>query len=137
MQYRYILAPFFGWIVADLLKSLITSIKTSRWRFEPLSYGGFPSSHASVACTTTTLIGFREGFDTPAYGLALTVTVLFIVDALQLRRWVGQHAKALNALRVSQADLQPLRESVGHTPVEILGGIVLGFGCGTVLHWLN
>ena len=51
------------------------------------------------------LIGLREGINTPAYGLALMVTVLFIVDALQLRRWVGQHARELNALRVSQASM--------------------------------
>lgn len=137
MSLSYVVAPFVGWIVADLLKSLISSIKTGRWRFEPLSYGGFPSSHATVAVTTTTLIGLREGYNSPTYGLALTVTVLFIVDALQLRRWVGQHARALNALRVSQAELQPLRESVGHTPVEIAAGVALGLACGFLVNWLS
>jgi uncharacterized protein len=136
-SYSYVAAPFVGWIVADVLKTVINAIKSGRWRFEPLSYGGLPSSHASVACTTTTLIGLREGLDSPTYGLALTVTVSFIVDALYLRQWVGQQAKALNALRVSQADLQPLRERVGHTPLEILAGIAVGAACGALLHWLG
>jgi acid phosphatase family membrane protein YuiD len=137
MSISYIVAPFVGWIAADVLKTVINGIQTRRWRFEPLSYGGLPSSHASVTCTTTTLIGFRAGFDTPEYSLALTITVLFIVDALYLRQWVGQQAKALNALRVNDVELKPLRERVGHTPLEIVAGIALGVVCGSFLYWLS
>ncbi len=137
LDFGYVAAPFVGWIAADVLKMSINAIKSGRWRFELLSYGGLPSSHATVACTTTTLISLREGFDSPEYGLALMVTVLFIVDALYLRQWVGQQAKALNTLRVNQPELQPLRERVGHTPLEIFAGIVLGVICGAVLYWLG
>jgi acid phosphatase family membrane protein YuiD len=135
MSISYVAAPFVGWIAADALKTLIQGIRTHRWRFEPLSYGGLPSSHASVACTTTTLIGLRQGLDSPEHGLALTVTVLFIVDALYLRQWVGQQAKALNELRINKAEQPPLRERVGHTPLEILAGIAVGVGCGSLLYW--
>lgn len=137
MSISYAAAPFVGWIAADVLKSVINSIITRRWRFEILSYGGLPSSHASVVSTTATLIGAREGLDNPAFALALTMAILFMVDAINLRQWVGQHAKALNEMRASQTGLAPLRERIGHKPREILAGILLGIACGLTLNWLG
>lgn len=137
MSISYAAAPFVGWIAADVLKSVINSIITRRWRFEILSYGGLPSSHASVVSTTATLIGLREGIDHPAFALAITMAILFMVDAINLRQWVGQHAKALNEMRASQTGLAPLRERIGHKPREILAGIVLGIACGMGLNWLS
>ena len=137
MSISYAAAPFVGWLAADALKSVIKSAKSRRMQIELLSYGGLPSSHASVVCTTAAMIGSREGLDKPEFALAITMAVLFIVDAINLRQWVGEHAKALNVLRADQADLIPLRERVGHNPLEILAGIVLGVGCGIFLDWIG
>src|SRR5258708_27104068 len=104
---------------------------------ELLSYGGLPSSHATVVCTTATLIGARAGTNTPEFALAITITVLFIVDAMNLRQWVGQHAQAINVLRAAQTGHSPLRERVGHKPIEILAGIALGGACGFLLNWFG
>lgn len=134
MSITYTIAPFVGWIVADLCKVAVDSIRNRRLNFRLLTYGGIPSSHASVVCTTATLIGAREGMNTASFALATTIAVLFMVDAINLRQWVGQHAKALNELRSTQGDLLPFRERVGHTPLEILAGIVVGIACGLVLH---
>ena len=137
MSISYAAAPIVGWLAADTLKSVIKSAKARRVQFELLSYGGLPSSHASVVCSTAALVGARAGTDTPEFALALTIAILFIVDAINLRQWVGEHAKALNLLRASQADLLPLLERVGHKPIEILAGIVLGVGCGIFLNWVG
>ena len=137
MSISYAAAPFVGWLAADALKSIIKSAKSGRIQIEILSYGGLPSSHASVVCTTAALIGLRAGIDTPEFALAITMAVLFIVDAINLRQWVGEHAKALNVLRADQTDLLPFRERVGHNPLEILAGIILGVVCGFFLDWIG
>jgi acid phosphatase family membrane protein YuiD len=128
------MAPLVGWLSASLLKSVIDSLKTRRWRLNLFSYGGIPSIHASVMCTTTTLIGAREGTNSPSFALAIAITALFMVDSIHLRQWVGQHAQALNQLRGNLADLVPLRERVGHKPIEMLAGMVLGIACGLLLN---
>jgi uncharacterized protein len=137
LSISYAAAPIVGWLAADALKSVIKSVKSRRMQIELLSYGGLPSSHATVVCTTATLIGARAGLDTPEFALALTVSILFIVDAINLRQWVGEHAKALNLLRVDQTDLLPFRERVGHSLLEILAGIILGVACGFALNWIG
>jgi acid phosphatase family membrane protein YuiD len=137
LSISYVAAPFVGWLAADALKSIIKSVKSRRLQVELLSYGGLPSSHATVVSTTASLIGARAGTDSPEFALALTIAVLFIVDAINLRQWVGEHAKALNVLRAGQAELLPFRERVGHNLVEILAGVLLGVVCGHALSWMG
>lgn len=137
MAISYAVAPFVGWLAADAVKSIIKSVKSGRVQIELLSYGGLPSSHATVVCTTATLIGVREGLNTPTFALAITMAVLFIVDAVNLRQWVGQHAQAINLLRIAQTETVPLRERIGHKPIEILAGIMLGISCGLFLSWMS
>ncbi len=134
MSIAYTIAPLVGWLAADVFKIAIDSVKNRRIKISLLSYGGLPSSHSSIVCTTATLIGAREGTNTASFALATTFAVLIMVDAINLRQWVGQHAKALNEMRFDQPDLVPLRERVGHTPIEILAGIILGIVCGLVLN---
>lgn len=137
MSISYAVAPVVGWLAADVLKSVIKSITTRKIQLELLSYGGLPSSHATVVCTTATLIGTRAGMDSPEFALALTIAILFIVDAINLRQWVGEHAKAINVIRLAQTEFAPLRERVGHNLFEILAGIALGMACGYYLAWLG
>ena len=71
------------------------------------------------------------------FAVATTVAVLVMMDAVSLRQWVGQQATAINLLRAGDPDLFRLRERVGHKPVEIAAGIILGIACGFVLDWLG
>src|SRR5450759_2077624 len=95
LSISYAVAPIVGCPAADVVKSIVKSVKSRRMQIELLSYGGLPSSHAAVVCTAATLIGVRAGTDSPDFALALTIAILFIVDAINLRQWVGQHAQAL------------------------------------------
>jgi len=79
------------------------------------------------------LIGFREGFNTPVFSLAITTAFLFILDATSLRRTVGLHASALNKLITTNNDSEPLRERMGHSKTEVLVGIQLGTLLGYLL----
>ena len=135
MSISYAVAPFVGWLVSGTIKSISASIRARRFQTDYLGYGGLPSTHATIVCTTATLIGFREGVSTPDFAVAVTFAILVMMDAVSLRRWVGEQATALNLLRGGDPGLQRLREQVGHKPLEIVAGIVLGIACGYVLSW--
>jgi acid phosphatase family membrane protein YuiD len=135
LSISYALAPFVGWLVSGTLKSIHSSIRARKIQTEYLGYGGLPSTHATIVCTTATLIGFREGTSTPDFAIAVTLAILVMMDAVSLRQWVGEQATALNLLRGGDPGLQRLREQVGHKPLEILAGMILGIACGYVLSW--
>lgn len=135
----YAVAPFIGWIVSGITKFLINYLRFGARAKEMVGNGGFPSTHTTVMVTTVFLIGLREGFTHPAFGLGVAVTFIVIIDATGLRRAVGKHAEALNKLAKVHPDVfptKPLRESMGHTRWEIAGGLVLGVLLATVLHLL-
>jgi acid phosphatase family membrane protein YuiD len=131
----YAIAPLVGWLVAGTLKSIINSIKFRKLQLDLVGYGGLPSTHTTIVCTTATLIAIREGVDTPAFAVATTVAILVMMDAVSFRQWVGGHAAALNRLSVNQPEHPRHRERIGHKPVEIAAGIALGILCAFMLDW--
>lgn len=97
--------------------------------------GGFPSSHTSLVVTLSTLLGLKYGFNSDMFSLALVFSLIVMYDARGVRRAVGEQAnllnqliKHLNAKDENNAALlkEDLKELIGHTPVEVLGGLVLG-----------
>jgi acid phosphatase family membrane protein YuiD len=125
----YFLAPFIAWLVAGCMKFVVNYMRFGSEAKERIGNGGFPSNHTTIMVTTVMLIGFREGFDTPSFGLGIAITFIVIIDAMGLRRHVGYHAKSLNEIlnRDSQIPYpKKHRESMGHKKIEVLGGIILG-----------
>lgn len=132
MDISYAIMPFFTWLVAGAVKFLINSFKTGNPAFGLIGYGGFPSNHSAIASGMAMLIALREGIAHPAFGLAVSMAFIVIIDATSLRRQVGRHAMLLNQV----ADLKQngkLRERIGHSLIEIAGGIVVGMLCAFVL----
>lgn len=123
MTYLYLTTPLIAWFVAGSLKFLINSIKAKQWAFDLVGNGGMPSNHSAIVTSTTMLIALQEGIQHPAFGVALTLAFIVILDAHGLRRAVGKHAVCLNQL---SPHTPKLRERMGHTRPEILGGIVVG-----------
>ncbi|RNB83361.1 divergent PAP2 family protein [Brevibacillus fluminis] len=135
----YVLAPFIGWLVSGTTKFIINYLRFGKDARQRVGNGGFPSTHTTVMVTTICLIGLQEGFTHPVFGLGVAVTFIIIIDATGLRRAVGKHAAILNQLAKEHskaAENKPLRESMGHTKWEIVGGIVLGALLAFVLHTL-
>ena len=126
MDYSYLLTPLGAWLVAGSLKFLVNSARAGRLAFDLIGYGGLPSTHCAVVGSTAALIALREGIGHPAFGVAVTLLLIVVLDAGSLRRQVGDHASALN--RMSHADPQHkrLRERMGHSPLEIVAGVVTG-----------
>lgn len=124
--YSYLITPFLAWLIAGCLKFLINSIKAKQMAFGLIGYGGLPSNHSAIVSSMATLIAFKEGIDTPSFGVALTLSFIVMLDANSLRRAVGKHAIAINKLAKDNPEYQQLRERMGHTKVEILAGICVG-----------
>lgn len=124
--YSYLITPFLAWLVAGCLKFLINSIKAKQLAFGLIGYGGLPSNHSAIVSSMVALIAFKEGIDTPAFGVALTLAFIVMLDANSLRRAVGKHAVAINKLAKDDPEYQQLRERMGHTKIEILAGVIVG-----------
>ncbi|HYE41158.1 MAG TPA: divergent PAP2 family protein [Ramlibacter sp.] len=136
MDFAYLLTPFVTWIVVGPIKFLINSARKRRWAFDLVGNGGFPSNHSSVVVSMATLIALREGIGHPAFGVAVTLAFIVMIDANSLRQHVGRQAAAINRLAVGKDPLPALRERMGHTLVEICGGIVTGMLVGYAVYTL-
>ena len=136
MEIIYLVTPVLTWMVVGPIKFLISSVRYRRWAFDLVGNGGFPSNHSAVVSSMATLIALREGMGHPAFGVAVTLAFIVMIDANSLRQHVGRHAVTLNRLHEGKADHVILRERMGHTRVEIAGGILTGIGMGFLIHTL-
>ena len=118
---KYILLPFAAWIISGSLKFLINEIRYGKGK-KLIGYGGLPSTHTTIISSAVFFYGFSEGFFTPTFTLGLSVMLLFIMDAHNLRIKIGKHAEILNKLQNETI----LRERMGHTWLEIFCGLILG-----------
>lgn len=134
----YLLTPFLAWLVAGKTKFLINSIRAKSLAFEQIGYGGMPSNHSAIVSSMVFLIALREGITHPAFGIAVTVAFIVMLDASSLRRKVGLQAEMINRLmEKSGENFKPLRERMGHTPVEIAAGIAVGFVVAWLVQWFG
>ena len=138
MDLSYLLTPLLTWMVVGPIKFAITSVRQRRLAFNLVGNGGFPSNHSAVVTSMATLIALHEGISHPAFGVAVTLAFIVMIDANSLRQHVGRHAAAINRLAAdkSAGTHQHLRERMGHTLIEIGGGIVTGILMGHLIFWL-
>jgi acid phosphatase family membrane protein YuiD len=129
-----------GWAVAQSLKVLIFYIRQHRIDFRLfVGTGGMPSSHSAFVSTMAASIGFTAGWDSPVFLLALGLAVIIMSDAAGVRRAAGQQAKILNAIIDDLYSSKPvppkrLKELLGHTPVQVLVGALLGIGVAVLFY---
>ncbi len=120
-----------SWAIAQALKIIIDACKTKRLSLDLIvSSGGFPSSHTSFVIALTTAVGFQDGFSSTTFAIASVLACVVMYDAMGVRRAAGHHAKILNDLVLkldSNSTVEErLEELLGHTPLQVLGGFILG-----------
>ncbi len=96
-----------------------------------LSSGGMPSSHSALVTGISVGVGLQTGFDSPQFAVAGVLALIVIYDATGVRRHAGDHARVLNLMIDELLTGHPLaekelKEVLGHTPREVIGGILLG-----------
>ena len=134
-----------AWFVAQVLKFLINLVIHKRLDIELLlSSGGMPSSHSSFVCAAATAIGCLEGFGSSLFALSVVLALVVMYDACNVRRAAGEQARILNYIVEHWEEISPamvgkeLKELLGHTPMQVLMGALLGIviGCFGV-QWLG
>ena len=129
---RILIATITSWFVAQLLKVMIGVMRDRRFNFKWLiSSGGMPSSHVALSMCLTTSIGLYYGFDSGLFAMAMGFAVITMFDAQGVRWHSGKQAQALNRILedihhnkgIQEA---PLKQLIGHTPVEVYAGGALG-----------
>ena len=137
---RAILAAALAWTVAQGLKVILTLIISRRFDGSRMfGSGGMPSSHSALVCALVTVIGFQDGFSSSVFALALCFACVVMYDAAGVRRSAGQSAAMINHLLDGLSgkgfvfDEERLKELIGHTPIQVLAGALLGILIGTLL----
>ena len=137
---KAILAAALAWTVAQALKVILTMIIHRRFDASRMvGSGGMPSSHSALVCALVTVIGCTDGFASSVFALALCFACVVMYDAAGVRRSAGQSAAMINQLlddltsKGFAFDEERLKELIGHTPVQVLAGAILGILIGTLI----
>jgi len=135
---KYLLPPLLAWLVAQTAKVVIRSVQQRRLNLAVLAeMGGMPSSHSAIVMGLTTGLGRLNGWGSASFAIALIFSFVVMYDAAGVRRAAGRQAAVLNRLvedlmaQRGHPEIR-LRELLGHTPVEVLVGAVLGILVGLI-----
>lgn len=142
-QNKVLIAVMAGWLLAQILKIPTEYLRSRRWLWMMFfAAGGMPSSHTALMVSGTLAVGLYHGFDNPIFGMAVAVTMIIAHDAAGVRRQAGKHAERINLLfdellKGHMWSEDELKEVIGHTPLEVIGGIILGLlvGFGQWMIW--
>ncbi|MBQ8569566.1 MAG: divergent PAP2 family protein [Oscillospiraceae bacterium] len=141
-EYNYILiTATASWITAQIIKTLIVLIRTRKFNFERLfGPGGMPSGHSAMVCSGTLAVSRQCGTGSPEFAIMFMLALIVMYDAMGVRRSAGMHAREINLIKRIMKKQQPeafsepakmkpakeLKEILGHTPLEVLSGAMLG-----------
>ncbi len=127
-----LMVPILSWMAAQILKMLITLVRTKKFVPERLfGAGGMPSAHSAMVTSLVIAIGKVSGAGSVGFALSVVLACIVIYDAMGVRRAAGDQAKAINKV-IDHLDIDEdgkemdLNENQGHTPFEVLGGVLLG-----------
>ena len=125
-------ASLLSWFVAQVLKTIINFILLGKFQLERMwGDGGMPSAHSATVCAMAIVTGRSAGVSSPIFAVACVVAIITMHDAMGVRREAGRHTKAINELlEMLDSEETPevkLKEFLGHTPMQVCCGAVLGF----------
>ena len=133
-QNKIFVSAALGWLVAQVLKTIIYLIINKRFVAERMvGGGGMPSSHSATVCALATAAGMRYGGGSCEFAVAAMFAIVVMYDAMGVRRETGIQAKVLNEMMELLTNMgkemsaeDKLKELVGHTPLQVLMGAILG-----------
>ena len=132
-----------AWFVAQVLKTLINFILLGKFQLERMwGDGGMPSAHSATVCAMAIVTGRCAGVSSPIFAVACVVAIITMHDAMGVRHETGEQAKVLNQMIAQWIDVSEknapflqnmhLKEMVGHTPLQVLAGFVVGCVVGAL-----
>ena len=134
----FLLVALSSWFWAQLIKTVIHAIVTKKIDFTRLvGDGGMPSGHSATVCAVATSAGILYGLGSFPFAISVIVAIIVMHDAMGVRLETGKQAKLLNEfmdlfakLEQPLSDQEKLKELVGHTPLQVCMGALLGIATG-------
>lgn len=137
---QVLFSSLLGWTVAQILKTMIDFAFKKTFSAERLvGSGGMPSSHSATVCALTTSSWLCYGVESFEFAISFIFASIVMYDAIGVRQETGKQAKLLNLLL--EQDLfntknlhfqETLKELVGHTPIQVVAGAILGVGVAVI-----
>ncbi|MBR0319557.1 MAG: divergent PAP2 family protein [Clostridia bacterium] len=131
-QNKPLMCALLSWLAAQVIKTVIHLLVERKLEWDRLvGMGGMPSSHTAFVFSLCLMMGIQQGFQSPAFAISFALAAVVIYDAMGVRRETGKQGALLNRIvrevliegkRITEDEL---KELVGHTPLEVLGGLVL------------
>lgn len=131
LQNRILIAAGIAWAVSQISKTILHTIINGKLDWSRLKGdGGMPSSHSASVTALAVATGTVCGIDSPFFAIAVVFAAITCHDAMNSRREIGKHSVVLNELIKKIEQEEPfevvLKEFVGHTPLQVLIGILVG-----------
>jgi acid phosphatase family membrane protein YuiD len=120
-------------LVAQSTKFFTGMLQGRQWQWQTIfETGGMPSSHSALVSALAVGIGRTQGWNSPLFAIATVFAVIVMYDAMGIRRAAGKQAQVLNQIVFEvfaddrAGEIDPLKELLGHTPVQVIVGSLLG-----------
>lgn len=144
MKNQVLVSAVTGWVVAQLLKTIIDFMLNKSFSAERLvGSGGMPSSHSATVCALVVSSGICFGVSSFEFAVSFILAAVVMYDATGVRRETGKQAKLLNLIleqdifQLNNHQFQEkLKEFVGHTPLQVFAGAILGIGIALIVNFL-
>lgn len=139
-----LLAGIMSWFTAQVIKTILYAVLNKKIDFTRLmGDGGMPSAHSATVTAVASMTGLSCGFGSPVFAVACIVAIIVMHDAMGVRLETGKQAKLLNEMvALLEALGQPklsmekkLKEFVGHTPTQVVAGMLLGIAVAAVCYY--
>lgn len=134
------MAAVSGWLVAQVLKTVIDTCVNKNFNPERLTgSGGMPSSHSSTVCALATASGMQFGGGSFQFAVSAILAIIVMYDARGVRRETGIQAQVINEMIDFFKKMgkplsyeEKLKEFIGHTPLQVMAGAILGIAIGSL-----
>lgn len=140
---RILIAALVAWAIAQAIKAILYTIVNREFKFERLvGSGGMPSSHAATVCALTTAVAMHFGLGSFEFAISFVLSSVVLHDARGVRQEAGKQAVTITAIvdhlikegKILELPNWELKELIGHTPLQVLIGSIMGIGIGL---WLG
>ncbi len=143
LENKILIAALVGWAIAQGAKAILYTIVNREFKFERLvGSGGMPSSHAATVCALATAVAIEFGLASFEFAISFVLASVVLHDARGVRQEAGKQAVTITAIidhliaegKILELPEWELKELIGHTPLQVLIGSIVGIGVGI---WLG
>lgn len=140
---RILVVGVVSWFLAQVFKCISNLILTKKFSLERLfGDGGMPSGHSATVVSVAVATGLYQGFDSAVFAVAMIVAIVVMHDAMNVRYQAGKQAELINVMaemfeKVTGTDLpneEKLKELLGHTPLQVAAGCLLGVATAVIMY---